>query len=164
MGKSRRCTGCRTLLSDHAFGKHGKTCTGPESVAAVSAMADETDPPSRSTQVADGPTESIEATLASLVGAVNSLTTGLQAVQADNQQLRALLTKQSPINDQIPVSSSNAGGAAASGITLPELRAMQDLSQKADQRVAQLGLVESSDSESEHDEVEPSTRVRVSNI
>ena len=161
MGKSRRCTGCRTLLSDHAFGKHGKTCTGPESVATVSAMADETDPPSRSTQVADGPTESIEATLASLVGAVNSLTTGLQAVQADNQQLRALLTKQSPINDQIPVSSSNAGGAAASGITLPELRAMQDLSQKADQRVAQLGLVESSDSESEHDEVEPSTRVRV---
>lgn len=36
---------------------------------------------------------------------------------------------------------------------------MQDLSQQADQRVAQLGLVDSSDSVSDHDEVEPSVHV-----
>ena len=37
---------------------------------------------------------------------------------------------------------------------------MQDLSQQADRRVAQLGLVDSSDSDSHHNEVEPSTHVR----
>ena len=38
---------------------------------------------------------------------------------------------------------------------------MQELSQQADLRVAQLGLVDSSDSDSDHDEGEPSTLVRV---
>lgn len=36
---------------------------------------------------------------------------------------------------------------------------MQDLSQQADQHVAQLGLVDSSDSDSDHDLVEPSAHV-----
>ena len=48
----------------------------------------------------------------------------------------------------------------ASGVTLPELRAMQDLSQKADRRVAQLGLADSSASDSDHDEVKPPAHVR----
>ena len=37
---------------------------------------------------------------------------------------------------------------------------MQDLSQQADRSVAQLGLADSSDSDSDHDEVEPSGDVR----
>ena len=37
--------------------------------------------------------------------------------------------------------------AMASGVTLPELRAMHDLSRQADRRVAQLGLADSSDSD-----------------
>ena len=37
---------------------------------------------------------------------------------------------------------------------------MQDLLQQADRRVAQLGLADSSDSDSDYDEVEPSTHVR----
>ena len=163
MGKSRRCSGCKTLLTEHAFGKHGKSCTGPAPSPDVSVVEEDTAPSSPSTQVQDGPTGSIEATLATLVGAVQSLTTGLQAVQADNKQLRALLTKQSPINDspdQVPVPPTSAGGATASGVTLPELRAMQDLSKQADRRVAQLGLVDSSDSDSDHDEVEASVHVR----
>ena len=35
---------------------------------------------------------------------------------------------------------------------------MQDLSKQADRCVAQLGLVDSSDSDSDHDEVEPSDK------
>lgn len=37
---------------------------------------------------------------------------------------------------------------------------MQDLSQQADRCVAQLRLVDSSDSDSDHDEAEPSVHVR----
>ena len=37
---------------------------------------------------------------------------------------------------------------------------MQDLSQQADRRVAQLGLADSSDSDSDYDEVASSTHVR----
>ena len=84
-----------------------------------------------SQSIEDEPQETIKATLASLLGAVKSLTTGLKEVQADNQQLPALLTNQSPLKD-VPVPSTSTGGATASGVTLPQLRAMQDLSQQAD--------------------------------
>ena len=94
-----------------------------------------------------------------MLGAVKSLTTGLKEVQVDNQQMRALLTHQSPTTE-IPVPSTSAGAATASGVTLPGLRPMQDLSQQADRRVAQLGLADSSDSDSDHDKVEPSVHVR----
>ena len=107
---------------------------------------EDTAPPSQSRPVADGPKESTEATLTSLVGAVKSLTTDLKEVQADNQQLHPLLTNQFPIKE-VPVPTTSAGGAMALGVTLPELRAMQDLSQQADRRVAQLGLADSSESE-----------------
>jgi len=48
----------------------------------------------------------------------------------------------------------------ASGVTLLEFLAMQDLSQQADRRVAQLGLVDSSETDSDHDDVEASACVR----
>jgi len=41
---------------------------------------------------------------------------------------------------KVPVPYTSTGGATASGVTLPELRAMQDLSQEADRRVAQLEM------------------------
>ena len=50
------------------------------------------------------PHESIEATLALLLGALKSLTTDLKEVQADNQQLLAVPTNQSPIKE-VPVPS-----------------------------------------------------------
>ena len=152
MGKPRRCTGCKTPLSEHTFGMPGKSCSGPEQFSDVSVVEDDTAFPSQ--PMADGPQGTLEATLASLLGAVNSLTTGLKEVQADNQQLRSLLTNQSSTKE-VPVPSTSTGRATASGVTLPELRAMQDLSQQADRRVAQLGLEDSSASDSDHDEVEP---------
>ena len=135
MGKPRRCTGCRTPLSEHTFGKPGKSCSGPEQFPDDSVVEDETAFPSQ--PIEDEPHGTIEATLASLLGAVKSLTTGLKEVQADNQQLRALLTNQSP-NTEITVPSTSTGRAKASGVTLPELHATQDLSQQADRRVARV--------------------------
>ena len=157
MGKTRRCTGCKTPLSEHTFGKPGKSFSGPEPFPDVSVVDKDTAFPSQS--IEDEPQETIKATLASLLGAVKSLTTGLKEVQADNQQLRALLTNQSLLKE-VPVPSMSTGGATASGVTLPELRAMQDLSQQADRRIAQLGLADSSASDSDHDEVEPPAHVR----
>ena len=122
MGKTRRCTGCKTPLSEHTFGKPGKSCSGPEQFPDVSVVEEDTAFPSQ--PIEDEPQETIEATLASLLGAVKSLTTGLKEVQADNQQLRALLTNQSPIKE-VPVPSTSTGGATASGVTLPKLRAMR---------------------------------------
>ena len=141
MGKTRHCTGCKMPLSEHTFEKPGKSCSGPEPFPDVSVVEEDTAFPSQPLE--DEPQETIEATLASLLGAVKSLTTGLKEVQADNQQLRALLTNKSPLKE-VPIPSTSTGGARASGVTLPELHTTQDLSQQADRRVAQLGLVDSS--------------------
>ena len=117
MGKTRRCTGCKTPLSEHTFGKPGKNCSGPEQFPDVSVVEEDTTFPSQ--PIEDEPQETIEVNLASLLGAVKSLTTGLKEVQADNQQLCALLTNQSPIKE-VPVPSTSTGGATASGVTLPK--------------------------------------------
>ena len=161
MGKTRHCAGCKTPLSEKTFKKQGKSCSGPEPFPDVSVVEEGTAFPSQPLE--DEPQETIEATLASLLGAVKSLTTGLKEVKADNQQLRALLTNQSLLKE-VPVPSMSTGGVTASGVTLPELRAMQDLSQQADRRVAQLGLADSSASDSDHDEVEPPAHVRAKDI
>ena len=97
MGKTRHCAGCKTPLSEHTFEKQGKSCSGPEPFPDVSVVEEDTAFPSQ--QLEDEPQETIEATLASLLGAVKSLTTGLKEVQADNQQQRALLTNQSPLKE-----------------------------------------------------------------
>ena len=117
MGKTRRCTGCKTSLPEHTFEKPGTSCSGPEQFSDVSVVEEDTAFPSQ--PIEDEPQETIEVNLASLLGAVKSLTTGLKEVQADNQQLCALLTNQSPIKE-VPVPSTSTGGATASGVTLPK--------------------------------------------
>ena len=129
MGRTRRCIGCKMPLSEHTFGKLGKRSSWAEQFPDVSVVAEDTAFPSQ--PIEDELHKTIEATLASLLGVVKSLTTGLKGVQADNQQLCALLTKESPIKE-VPVPSTSTGGATASGVTLPDLRTMQDLSQQAD--------------------------------
>lgn len=88
------------------------------------------------------------------------LTTGLKEVQVVNQQLHALLTNRSLIQE-VPIPSTSTGGVTASGVALPELRKMQDLSQQANGHIAQLGLADSRNSGSDHDEVEPSTHAHI---
>ena len=159
MGKTHRCTRCKMPLSKHTFGKPGKRSSWAEQFPDVSVVAEDTAFPSQ--PIEDELHKTIEATLASLLGVVKSLTTGLKGVQADNQQLCDLLTKESPIKE-VPVPSTSTGGATASGVTLPDLHTMQDLSQQADSHITQLGLADSSDSDSDNDEVElsaPKTHV-----
>jgi len=66
MGRTRRCSGSKTPLSEHAFGKLGKGCIGPEQSANVSVVEEDTAPPSQSRPVEDGPKESIEALCAQM--------------------------------------------------------------------------------------------------
>ena len=86
-------SGCKTPRSEHTFGNPGKHCNGP---AQGSDAAEDTAPPLESLPVEEVKELSVEDTLASLLGVVKSLTTGIKEVQADNQQLRA------PLKDQLP--------------------------------------------------------------
>ena len=88
MGRASRCSGCKTPRSEHTFGKPEKHCNGSDQ---GSDAEENTASPSESFPVEDVKDLSIEDTLASLLGVVKSLNTGLQEVNADNQQLRALL-------------------------------------------------------------------------
>ena len=106
IGKTRRCPGCKTPLLEHTFGKPGKSCSGPEQFPDVSVVEEDTAFPSQ--PIEDEPQETIEATLASLLGAVKLLTIGLEEVHADNQQLLALLTNHSPIKE-VPIPSTSTG-------------------------------------------------------
>ena len=102
----------------------------------------------------------IQDTLVSLLAVVKTLTAGLEEVKADNRQLRSLVEgKQDglsavasppPRSDGADVSSKTSQPARV--VTLPELRAVANLSQKADRRVAKLGLADSSESGSDYDQ------------
>ena len=150
MGRSKRCPGCNHPQAEHTFGKLGKKCSGPVQDE-VPELSDEGDN-SRAEEDASPHDSSIQATLHSLLGAVKTLTAGLDEVKADNKNLRALIEKKKPADgtsvspptpfdgdDLAPVSNR-----PVSAVTLPELRAMAHLSQKADRHVAQLGLATSS--------------------
>jgi len=58
MGKTRRCTGCKTPLSDHTFGKPGKGCSGPKHFPDVSFVEEDNAHPSQSVPVETEPRES----------------------------------------------------------------------------------------------------------
>ena len=104
IGKTRRCAGCKRPLSEHTFEKPGNSYSWPEQFPDVSVVEEYTTFPLQSIPVECEPHESIEATLALLLGALKSLTTDLKEVQADNQQLLAVPTNQSPIKE-VPVPS-----------------------------------------------------------
>ena len=114
----------------------------------------------RQEQDASPQDSSIQATLNSLLGVVKTLTAGLDLndVKADNKNLRALVEKKKAA-DGTSVSPPTVfdGDDVAqvskpvSAVTLPELRAMAHLSQKADRHLAQLGLANFSASSSDSD-------------
>ena len=114
----------------------------------------------RQEQDASPQDSSIQATLNSLLGVVKTLTAGLDLddVKADNKNLRALVEKKKAADGASvsPTTLFDGDDVAqvskpVSGETLPELRAMTHLSQKADRHVAQLGLANSSASSSDSD-------------
>lgn len=156
MGRTKRCPGCKIPQAEHKFGKFDKQCPGPvPDDEEELADEDDTAPQAQDASLNDS---TIQATLNSLLGAVQSLTTGLAEVQADNKKLRALVEKKKATdghNASTPPLSDGHDVAPASqpvsAVTLPELRAMARLSRKADQQVAQLGLADSSASTSDSD-------------
>ena len=98
MGGTSRCSGCKIPRSEHSFGKPGKNCPGPAQDFNHSSEEHVENPaPSSETTPVEG--VSVQDTLASLLGAVNDLTTGLNEVKADNQHLRALIAKNSTNDD-----------------------------------------------------------------
>ena len=68
MGKTRCCTGCKMPLSEHTFGKLGKRSSWAEQFPDVSVVAEDTAFPLQ--PIEDELHKTIEATLASLLGAV----------------------------------------------------------------------------------------------
>ena len=165
MGRTKRCPGCKIPQAEHKFGKFDKQCPGPvPDDEEELADEDDTAPQAQDASLNDS---TIQATLNSLLGAVQSLTTGLAEVQADNKKLQALVEKKKATdghNASTPPLSDGHDVAPASqpvsAVTLPELRAMARLSRKADQQVAQLGLADSSASTS--DSVTDSIEFRLS--
>ena len=134
-----------------------KKCSWPVQDG-VAELSDEGDT-ARREQDASPQDSSIQATLNWLLGAVKSLGAGLDEVKADNKNLRALVEKKKAADHTSvsPPTLSDGDDVAqvskpVSAVTLPELRAMAHLSQKADRHVAQLGLANSSASSSDSDD------------
>ena len=90
----------------------------------------------------------------SLVASVQLLSNEMQSIREENKELRALMTKPTPISDKQDKQDKQAP-VVSPQVTLPELRAMADLVKTVDRRVDQFGLLASDDSESEN-EGEPS--------
>ena len=108
----------------------------------VPELSDEGDP-ARQEQDASPQDWCIQTALNSLFGAVKTLTAGLDEVKADKKNLRALVEKKKAADGASvsPPTLSDGGDVAqvskpVSAVTLPELRAMAHLSQKADRHVA----------------------------
>ena len=91
MGRTKRCPRCNLLQAKHAFGKLGKKCSEPVQDE-FPKLSDEDDN-AREEEDASPHDSSIQATLQSLLGVVQTLTAGLDEVKADNKNLRALIEK-----------------------------------------------------------------------
>ena len=159
MGRTKRCPGCNFPEAEHTFRKLGKKRFSGPVQDDVPELCDEGDTV-RQEQETSPQDSSIQATLNSLLGVVKTLSAGLDLdeVKADNKNLRALVEKKKAA-DGTSVSPPTVfdGDDVAqvskpvSAVTLPELRAMAHLSQKADRHLAQLGLANFSASSSDSD-------------
>ena len=171
MGRTSRCTGCKIPRSEHSFGKPGKNCTGPaQEVSDDSTDLGATAPKD---QAVSSGKMNIQDTLVSLLGTVKNLSAGLDEVRADNQHLRALVEEKQEAEGGRTSPPPHQDGAGASAqisqpsgpvttVTLSDLRAMANLSRKADRRVAQFGLADSRESRSDSDREDGDWHSRVS--
>ena len=157
MGQTKRCPGCNLPQAEYTFVKLGKKCSGPVQDD-VPELSDEGDT-ARQEQDASPHGASIQATLNSLLGAVKTLTAGVDEVKADNKNLRAMVEKIKTADGTSvsPPTLSDGDDVAQvskhfSAVTLPELRALAHLWQRADRHVTQLGLANSSASSSDSDD------------
>ena len=135
------CPGCKILKSEHTFGKPGKSCQGmPDQddtfAASGSGLTTTTATP-----------DSLQETLASLVGAVQAISQDLESLKAENKHLRAKIAGPAEVQFS-PSSALPPNPGVPSQVTLPELRDMKDLVSQVDTWVSQLGLLSESSDES----------------
>ena len=130
------------MRSAHSFGKPGKFCTGPPGSQNGSDVASV----SSGTNV---PGETSQDVLKSLIEVVNNLTTEVKVLKDEGKQLRALVQPASSASEAPPPRLQCRASAPSTRVTLPELRAMEDLRERVEQRVDLLGLVDSESEDSD---------------
>ena len=101
--------------------------------------------------IATATPDSIQETLASLVGAVQAISQDLESLKAENEDLRAKIAGQAEAQFS-PSSAPPPNPGVPSRVTLPELRDMKDLVSQVDSRVSQLGPLWESSDESDGEE------------
>ena len=126
MVRPSKCPGCKTLRSAHSFGKPGKFCTGPPGSQNGSDVASV----SSGTNV---PGETSQDVLNSLIEVVNNLTTEVKVLKDEGKQLRALVQPTSSASEAPPPRLQCRASALSPRVTLPELRAMEDLRERVEQ-------------------------------
>jgi len=145
MVRPKLCPGCQLSTADHFFGPPGKDCEGPPERAEF--QEQEQDQRQRNDialsheNPSNSPTvhSTSSAVLSGLLDSVTVLTQEVKALRAENVEIRALV-QSAP---RQPPPPPNA--AMTQPVTLPELRAMQELNAQVNRRVAQLQLDDSDD-------------------
>ncbi|XP_032234731.1 uncharacterized protein LOC116616797 isoform X2 [Nematostella vectensis] len=135
MPREKKCPGCKKPVNDHDFGVPGKHCDGPGGVPEIRGNS-----PTRNDEL-----------LNSLAAAVQTLTAEVHSLKADHASSRQ--SHYLPPSDVASSSrsSKDVSPRRATTVTLPELRAMDDLADAADRRVAHVLPIASSESDEEAD-------------
>ncbi|XP_048582589.1 uncharacterized protein LOC125561884 isoform X2 [Nematostella vectensis] len=135
MPREKKCPGCKKPVNDHDFGVPGKHCDGPGGVP----------------EIRGNSTTRNDELLNSLAAAVQTLTAEVQSLKADHASSRQ--SHSLPPSDVASSSrsSKDVSPRRATTVTLPELRAMDDLADAADRRVAHVLPIASSESDEEAD-------------
>ncbi|XP_048588228.1 uncharacterized protein LOC125556738 [Nematostella vectensis] len=135
MPREKKCPGCKKPVNDHDFGVPGKHCDGPGGVPEIQGNS----------------TTRNDELLNSLAAAVQTLTAEVQSLKADHASSRQ--SHSLPPSDVASSSrsSKDVSPRRATTVTLPELRAMDDLADAADRRVAHVLPIASSESDEEAD-------------
>ncbi|EDO35035.1 predicted protein [Nematostella vectensis] len=135
MPREKKCPGCKKPVNDHDFGVPGKHCDGPGGVP----------------EIRGNSTTRNDELLNSLASAVQTLTAEVQSLKADHASSRQ--SHSLPPSDVASSSrsSKDVSPRRATTVTLPELRAMDDLADAADRRVAHVLPIASSESDEEAD-------------
>ncbi|XP_032229974.2 espin-like protein isoform X3 [Nematostella vectensis] len=135
MPREKKCPGCKKPVNDHDFGVPGKHCDGPGGVP----------------EIRGNSTTRNDELLNSLAAAVQTLTAEVQSLKADHASSRQ--SHSLPPSDiaSSSRSSKDVSPRRTTTVTLPELRAMDDLADAADRRVAHVLPIASSESDEEAD-------------
>ena len=144
MGLTSRCPGCKLPKVDHSFGKPGKYCQGQE-------FSEKQGEDEFCEVLDEDAADSTRALLVSLTSTVKDLSSAVTDLRKDQEELKALVKV--PQTSSISTDASKTDKHTAKSVkqsdqvTLHELRAMKDLAEKVETRVAHLELLDSDSSD-----------------